>query len=168
MAEKLGFFDQWMWGNWAERGTINKNAETLGAVEASVGSLQATVANQAQEIIRLRAMLAGLVEVLRSTVQLDDAALEIAANAAWAKLVPQPPENKPAATDPYRGLPASGDDPTPDEIAAAKQLLRVAEDHHFSKRFANAIEVYQEIIDRYCTTKQAATARQQIANLRGK
>jgi len=55
----------------------------------------------------------------------------------------------------------------PEDIDAAKKLHRVAEDHHFSKRFADARAVYKEIIDRYGTTKQASVARQQLDNLRG-
>ena len=63
-------------------------------------------------------------------------------------------------------LVAPGPEPTPDEIAAAKALMKTAQDHHFGKRFAEARDVYQEVIDKYGTTKQAATARQQLDNLK--
>ena len=67
MAHKLGFFTQWMFGDWAERDAINKNADTLETIEAKVSDLRSTVARQAQEITRLRAMVMGLVEVRSST-----------------------------------------------------------------------------------------------------
>jgi TolA-binding protein len=167
MAQKLGFFSQWMFGDWAERDAINKNADTLETIEAKVSDLRSTVARQAQEITRLRAMVMGLVGVLQTKISLDDAELESAVNAAWAQLVPPPRAPQPQApSDPYRNLPSAGE-PTPEDIEAAKRLLRVAEDHHFSKRFADARAVYQEIVDRYDTTKQASVARQQLDNLRG-
>jgi hypothetical protein len=164
MAQKLSFFGQWMWGNWAERDVINNNAETLETIESKMSDLQSTVARQTQEIARLRAMIAGLVDVLQTKVSFDDAELESAANAAWTQL--QPPPTKQSG-DPYRGLPQAAEEPTAEEIEAAKQLLRVAQDHHFAKQFETARSVYTEIIDRYGATKEAGVARQQLANLRG-
>jgi hypothetical protein len=72
--------------------------------------------------------------------------------------VPQP--SAPAGTE-------SGHAPTADDIEAAKALLATAQKHHFAKRFADARELYTQIVDRFGATKQAATARQQIENLRG-
>lgn len=167
MAQKLGFFSQWMFGEWADRDAINKNANALESVEVNVSKLQATIARQAQEILRLRAMIMGVVEVLNAKVPFEDAELERAVNAAWAQLAPSPSSPQQGATDPYRNLSSSAIDPTPEDIAAAKALLRVAENHHFGKRFTDARTVYQEIVDRYGSTKQAATARQQLDNLRG-
>jgi hypothetical protein len=162
MAEKLGFFSQWLGGNWAERNTINANADALESVEAKVRDLQATTDRQAKEIVQLRATLIGLAEVVQAKVQFDDSDLERAVNSALEKLSPQP---KAPATDPYRGLPPA--EPTPEEIEAAKQLMRAAETHHFSKRFAEARQVYEEVVAMYGTTKQAVAARQQLKNLRG-
>ena len=56
---------------------------------------------------------------------------------------------------------------SPSEADAAKALLAEAEDYHFSKRFGEARAIYQQIIDRHGTTKQASVARQQLENLRG-
>jgi TolA-binding protein len=170
MAARLGIFSQMMWGEWADRDAINKNADALESVEAGVSSLQKSVARQAQEILRLRAMIEGLVELLQNKVPFDDAELELAVSDAWARLSPPPPAprkaQEPASTDPYRDAVPAGE-PTADEIAAAKALLRVAEEHHFSKRFADARTTYQQIVDRHGNTKQAIIARQQIENLRG-
>src|SRR5689334_12745278 len=118
MAEKLGFFSQWLGGNWAERNTINANAEALESVESRVKDLQATANRQAKEIVQLRATLIGLAEVVQAKVQFDDSELERAVNAALTKLAPQPEAPMLRATDPYRGLPAH--DPTPEDIDAAK------------------------------------------------
>ncbi len=165
MAEKLGFFSQWLGGNWAERNTINANADALESVEGKVRDLQATADRQAKEIVQLRATLIGLAEVVQAKVQFDDSDLERAVNAALEKLTPQPKAPILGATDPYRGLPAH--DPTPEDIDAAKKLMRVAEGHHFSKQFAEARRLYEEVVAKYGDTKQAVAARQQIQNLRG-
>ncbi|MBL0219789.1 MAG: hypothetical protein IPQ07_38740 [Myxococcales bacterium] len=165
MAEKLGFFSQWLGGSWAERNTINANADALESVESRVKDLQATADRQAKEIVQLRATIMGLAEVLQAKVQFDDSELEREVNAALKELTPQPEARKPSATDPYRDLPAG--DPTPEDIDAAKKLMRLAEDHHFSKRFADARSTYQEVVDKYGGTKQAVAARQQLENLRG-
>jgi hypothetical protein len=165
MATKLGFFSQWLGGSWVERNTINANADALESVEAEVKSLQATTERQAKEIVQLRATLIGLAEVLQAKVQFDDADLQRAVNAALEELSPQPEPPMRSATDPYRGLPA--DDPTPEEIDAAKKLMRVAEEHHFSKRFHEARTAYEEVVAKYGQTKQALAARQQLQNLRG-
>jgi predicted lipid-binding transport protein (Tim44 family) len=71
-----------------------------------------------------------------------------------------PKAEPPASTEPAR-------EPTADEVEAAKALLATAQDHHFAKRFVDAREVYAQIVERYGATKQAATARQQLENLRG-
>lgn len=61
MAEKLGFFSQWLGGNWAERNTINANADALESearsvyeqVVASYGATkQAAAARQQLENLR--------------------------------------------------------------------------------------------------------------------
>ncbi len=165
MAQKLGFFSQWLGGDWAERNTINANADALESVESKMTDLQATADRQAKEIIQLRATIMGLAEVLQAKVQFDDLELEREVNAALEKLAPQPKAPKQGPTDPYRGLPAG--DATPEEIDAAKKLMRIAEDHHFSKRFADARDVYKEVVEKYGGTKQAVAARQQLQNLRG-
>lgn len=150
MAEKLGFFTQWLGGTWAERNTINANADALTTVEARVKNLQATAARQAREIIQLRATLMGLADVLQSKVQFDDAELEHRVKAALDRL-----------------MPTSKAQTKPGEIDAAQKLLKMAEDHHYAKRFAEARSLYNEIVEKYANTEQAATARQQLDNLRG-
>jgi hypothetical protein len=162
MAQKLGFLNQWLWGDWAERAAINRNAEDLSAVEADVGELRKLVQRQAEEILRLRAMFMGLAELLEEKGQVDDADLGRAVESAWNRLNPRPAEPVPS-TDPYRGMPT---EPSDEDIAAAKGLLAVAQDHHFSRRFQEARAIYQQIVDSHGDTKQAATARQQLENLR--
>jgi hypothetical protein len=162
MAEKLGILNQMLFGQWAERSTINRNAEHLSSVDANVAELRKLVGVQAEEIARLRAMMMGLVEVLQTKATINGAELEDAVDAAWTK-ISAPPTTSPTATDPYRNLPG---DPSPEDVAAAKALLASAQDHHFSRRFADAKTVYQRVIDQYGDTKQAATARQQLENLR--
>ncbi len=157
---------RWWAGEWFEKSAINRNAEELEHVEANVGELQKTVARQAREIVQLRATILGVVEVLHGKIAFDDTELESAVNEALGRLAPPPPAPKAAPTDPYRGL-APASDASAEDVAAAKALLRAAEDHHFAKRFAEARAAYQEIVDKYGGTKQAAVARQQIENLRG-
>lgn len=56
---------------------------------------------------------------------------------------------------------ANADDPE------AMALLKRAQDDHFSKRFAQAVDLYRQIVDRFPNTKQAIAAQAQIDNLRG-
>lgn len=163
MAEKLGFWNQWLFGDLAERGAINRNAEDLSVVEADVSKLRTVVQRQAQEILQLRAMMLGLIETLQEKVALDEKDLERAVNRAWESLQPAPPQPKPAQTDPYRGTPG---EPTEVDVAAAKALLSSAQNHHFSKRFDDARAIYQQVVDKYGDTKQAVIARQQLENLK--
>lgn len=162
MAEKLGILNQMLFGHWAERSAINRNADELSAVESNLGELRTLVQRQAQEILQLRAMFMGVVEVLHSKAPFDDAELESAVDAAWTKLSAPPPKPQPS-TDPYRNSPT---DPATADVDAAKALLASAQDHHFSQRFQEARAIYQQVIERYANTKQAATARQQLENLR--
>ena len=163
MPQKLGFMNQWLFGEWADRAAINRNAEDLSAVEADVTELRATVQRQSQEILRLRAMFMGVVEVLHAKTPFDDAELERAVQEAWTSLT-APPSPPPKMATLYRdGAPS---EPSPADVDAAKALLAAAQDHHFSRRFGEARAIYQQIIDQYGTTKQAAIARQQLENLR--
>jgi hypothetical protein len=162
MARKLGLLNQWLFGDWAERAAINRNAEDLSAVESQLRDLRTVVQRQSDEIQRLRAMFLGLAELLREKAPFADADLERVVHAAWTELTAPPPP-PPTMTDPYRGTP---NEPSDEDIEAAKALLASAQDHHFSKRFEEARGIYQQIVDRYGGTKQAATARQQLENLR--
>jgi hypothetical protein len=164
MAQKLGFFRQMLGGDHAERHAINANADALESIESRVDVLHETVFQQQKEILQLRATLMGLAELLQSKVPYEDAELESRVRTAWDELAP-PKAARKAAVDPYRDTPVTGD-PTPAETDAAKQLLKVAEGHHFAKRFAEAKVAYQEVITKYASTKQASTARQQLDNLR--
>ncbi|HEY1811782.1 MAG TPA: hypothetical protein VGG74_05460 [Kofleriaceae bacterium] len=58
-------------------------------------------------------------------------------------------------------LAGTADDP--EAIAALKR----AQEAHFSKRFAQAVEGYREVVSRFPNTKQAVAAQAQIENLRG-
>lgn len=173
MAEKLGFWQELLYSDQsgrdrAQSNAINQNAEELEAVEANLEGLRTVVQRQAQEILHLRAMVMGIVEILRAKVALDEAELAQAAQAAYSSLVspPRPPPPPPQpSTDPYRNAP--GSEPSPDEVAAAKSLLKKAEDLHFHKRFQEAREIYQQIVDKHGGTKPASVARQQLENLRG-
>lgn len=140
----------------------------LSNVEATVADLRSVVERQAKEIMQLRAMFMGLVDVLHEKALVDDAALETAVKAAWTKLSPPPPEPKPASTSPYRGTQGgpSADEVEAAEIAAAKALLAKAQEHHFSRQFQEARSIYQQIIEQHGNTKQAVVARQQLENLR--
>jgi hypothetical protein len=165
MAQKLGFFSQWLGGEWADRAAINRNADDLAKVEVGIDEMRKLVQRQGKEILQLRAMLMGVVEVLHAKAPFDDAELAHAVENAWAQLSPPPPVSpaSPTAGDPYRGAPG---DPDAGDVEAAKALLVSAQSHHFSQRFAEAKAVYQQIVERYGNTKQAATARQQLENLR--
>lgn len=163
MAEKLGFFNQMLFGEWADRAAINRNADSLSAVEGDIGELRKLVKWQGEEILRLRAMFMGVVEVLHNKAPFDDVELEHAVESAWKSLTAAPPAASPTATDPYRGTPA---EPSAADVEAAKALLAAAQQHHFSQRFAEARTIYQQIVDQYDNTKQAAIARQQLANLK--
>lgn len=164
MAEKLGILDQMLWGKWADRSTINRNAESLAAVEGDLGELRKLVARQGEEILRLRAMFMGLAELVQTKTAFSDLELEQAVDAAWAKVSPPVAAPSATATDPYRGTPA--DSSAAVDVPEAKLLLAKAQDHHFSQRFAEARAIYQQVVDQYGTSKQAVTARQQLANLR--
>jgi TolA-binding protein len=163
MAEKLGILDQMLFGKWADRAAINRNAEHLSNVAEGIDELRKVVQLQGDEILRLRAMFLGVVEVLHAKAPFDDAELERAVEAAWNKLKPPPPKQPSTAADPYRGTPG---DASAADTDAAKGLLATAQSHHFSQRFADAKALYQQIVDQYGNTKQAATARQQLENLR--
>lgn len=162
MAEKLGLLDQFLFGNWAERSAINRNAEDLANVETNLAALRTTVQQQAQALMRLRAMFMGLVEVINEKTPIDEAELGRAIEAAWNQMTAPPPQPAPA-TDPYRNTPS---EPSADQIEAAKTLLAAAQKHHFGKRFQDARTIYQQIVDEYGDTKQAVIARQQLDNLR--
>jgi hypothetical protein len=114
MAQKVGWLDGWLLGGeWADRRVINQNADELTHVGGGMTQLGAIVQRQGQEILWLRAVLAGLVEVLHASSPFDSAELERAVQAAWKELTapPSPPSPPaPAMTDPYRGTPA---EPTP-------------------------------------------------------
>jgi hypothetical protein len=162
VAEKLGLFNQLLFGNLAERATINRNAEELSQVGDNIAALRKVAERQAEEILQLRAMVMGMVEVLQQKSVIDRVQLEDAMEAAWSKLKPPPPQPPPSG-DPYRG---TAGDASAEEVVAAKALLAAAQDHHFSRRFPEARAVYQQIVEQYGSTKQAATAREQLKNLK--
>jgi hypothetical protein len=112
MAQQLGIFNQWFGGEWADRAAINRNAYELDYVENDVASMQQQLRKQASEILWLRAMFMGVVEVLHAKAPFDDAELAAAVQHAWARLnTPPPPPASAVATaitgDPYRGTPTA-------------------------------------------------------------
>ncbi|HEX7703719.1 MAG TPA: hypothetical protein VF403_23425 [Kofleriaceae bacterium] len=48
----------------------------------------------------------------------------------------------------------------------AKTLLKQAEDQHFASKFDDARATYAAVVERFPGSKQAATAKQQLDNLR--
>jgi hypothetical protein len=173
MAQKLDWFSQWWRGEWADRRAINANADALEDVEATVGGMQRRIDRQAKEILRQRAMITGMIELLYAANVFDERALQRSVNAAWTRLTappalapaPSPSRAQPVATDPYRGLPAS--EPVVTDDPDAKALLQVAEEHVFFRRFSDARAVYTDVIARYPDTQQAAVAREHLADLGG-
>ena len=95
MASRLGLFDQWAFGEWADRNAINANADELTAVEATVDGLRTQLARQQKELVHLRAMLMGVVEVLHAKAPFDDAELDAAVKAAHDKLTAPPNPHAP-------------------------------------------------------------------------
>jgi hypothetical protein len=104
MAQRLGPWDGNRFGT-----VINHNADELEDVEGSIETLRLAVVGQRQEILQLRAMVIGLVDVLRSKLALADEELDRAVGAALTAL--QPPRSAPrsagaaAAGHPYRDPP---------------------------------------------------------------
>jgi hypothetical protein len=163
MAQRLGLLEQWLFGDRADRNAINRNADDLSLVEADLSELRSVVQRQGEELLRLRAMLTGLVELLHQKAPFGDEELEHAVRAAWIDLTTPALQARPM-TDPYRGM--SPGEPSPADIEAAKALLVAAQDHHFNKRFREARAIYHQIVDQHGDTKQATIARQQLENLR--
>lgn len=50
--------------------------------------------------------------------------------------------------------------------AEAKAMLGAAQKRHFAKEFGDAKRLYEDIVSRFPSTKQAAVARQQLINLK--
>jgi hypothetical protein len=141
----------------------------IESIGHNVDGLRKRVATQADEILQLRATIMGIVDLLQRKAGLNERELKDAVATAWDTLVPPPPPEPPRPSDPYRGMPVSDDEPdapTDEEIAAATQLLRAAEEYHFAKLFAEARAIYRQIVELYGTTDQAAVASQQLENLR--
>ncbi|MDX2087967.1 MAG: hypothetical protein SFX73_08960 [Kofleriaceae bacterium] len=160
---KLDLLDQILFGDSAQRNVINRNADELLVVEADLDKLRTVVQRQAQEILKLRAMLMGVVEVVQEKAPFRDAELESAVQRAWESLNPATASLR-GAEHPYRG--PVGEEPTPEEVEAAKVLLTKAQDHHFSMRFDQARAIYHQVVERHPNTKQAINARQQLDNLK--
>lgn len=114
MAERI---TMWNWSpQRADRMAINANAEELEVVETDLVTLKALVKRQSEELLYMRAMFMGLVDVLHGKVSFDDAELAQAVNAAWTELHAPPPRQPDASGggDPYRGTVASPEPaPTP-------------------------------------------------------
>lgn len=164
---KVGTLGQLFGGDNAQNSVINQNADRLDHALDELAELREVVKRQASEIVQLRAMFTGVVSLLHENGTFSEADLDRSVKAALAELSP-PPASPQKGGDPYRGIPHDGDEPSASDsdIEAAKGLLVHAQDHHFSKRFDEARAIYQQIVETYGHTKQAATARQQLENLR--
>lgn len=117
---QVGFFDQWFFGAWADRRAINETSNELYAVEGNVQQLNQIVAQQRKELLQLRALVLGLVEVMHRKAPFDEAELQKEVEVAYDRLLrpppppPMPPANPYAAGgDPYRGTPAQERPPEP-------------------------------------------------------
>jgi hypothetical protein len=106
MAQQLGILSQWAFGEWADRAAINRNATDLAMVEGDVAGMRNQINRQTQEILWLRAMFMGVVEVLHAKAPFDDAELEAAVRKAWAALTTPPPP-PPAAAATHHGTQGS-------------------------------------------------------------
>ena len=148
-----------LWGHWAERSVINRNATSLETVEGQVAALRDTIEKQNDEIVRLRAMIVGLAEVVKGVAPFDGADRERAVKDAYLQLAPAPPVT---GTDPYRGIPPDGSEDSP----VAQELLAKAQKLHYSKQFKEAKAIYQQLVAQHGDTKQAAIAKTQLDNLR--
>jgi hypothetical protein len=88
VPSQIGLFDQWWGGAWADRNAINQNANELAALEGNTQMLQDLVRRQAQDILRMRAMFAGLVQVLEAKNLVAESELQAAIQATWEQLDP--------------------------------------------------------------------------------
>lgn len=134
MAKPVGFFE----GNEAYR----------QAIEARITSLETTVSQQRQEIVRLEAILARFASVLQQQ-GIDEVAVKEVATRTLEDLAPPPTEA-----------------PTEREIEIATKLLSIAQRHVYAREFPQAREMYQRVAARYGHTEQAAVASQQLENLK--
>jgi hypothetical protein len=100
MAQRLGRFDQWVSGEWADRRAINRNADELDAVAIDVSQLQTTIRRQGEELLALRAYVIGLIEVMRVKAPFDDAELDAAVSEAYAEITAPPPPLDPRVNMP--------------------------------------------------------------------
>lgn len=160
MSDDIEFLEG-VWGN-SERSAIQSNARVLDRVEKRVTELESKLVQQADEIVELRSMVLGLGALLKRRLDYQAGDLEQEVKIAYEQLMPPAPVMA-MATDPYRGLPL---DERVDD-SEAKRLIAQAQDHHFSKEFAEARVIYQDIVERFPGSKQAVTADQQIKNLKG-
>jgi hypothetical protein len=82
------------------RRAINDHADEIDAVETEVETLQRLVKQQADELLMLRALLVGLVEVMRSKGSIDEAELDAQVSKVWEQLTAPPPPVDPNANMP--------------------------------------------------------------------
>ena len=75
---------------------------------------------------------------------------------------------QPAEASASPGAASAGGNRTEDAVddIEAKALLRIAQEHHFSKRFPEARRCYSDLVERFPDTKPAVVAWQQLDNLR--
>ena len=80
-------------GQWADQQAINANADELGAVENQVAALR-------RDVLRLRSMYMGLVEVVRTKLAFDQAELDRHVKDAWTMIAAHEPGDTATATSP--------------------------------------------------------------------
>lgn len=164
--ESIEFLNELWLSN--ERGAIQVNARVLDDVRKRVIELESLTRKQDDELVHLRATVIGLTALIQRKLDLQRGEIDQEVKIAYDELVP-PPVVKPSS-DPYRGLPEEARKLSMaqrDDNPEAKQLMKQAQDLHFSKQFADARVIYQEIVERFPSSKQALVAAQQIENLEG-
>lgn len=121
MAQKI--LNKWFGGEWQDRAAINANAIELEAVGTDVEILRRLIKQQSQQLLQLRAMFMGVVDVLHAKMPFDDAELERAVTSAWTQLTAPPPPPAQPGGEPYRGH--SAPQAPPRMVTCAKCLKQV-------------------------------------------
>jgi hypothetical protein len=84
----LTWFDQWFAGGYADRQAINQNADELATVEGQTQMIGRVVQSHADDILRMRAMFAGLVKVLEARGLVVEDELQAAIGTMWMQMNP--------------------------------------------------------------------------------
>ncbi|HEX4451264.1 MAG TPA: hypothetical protein VH143_10365 [Kofleriaceae bacterium] len=91
MTQRVSRWDAFFDNQYADQRAINQNAEELDAVQTDVEKLSKLVRRQADDLLLMRAFVIGIVEVLHVKAPFDQAELDAAVSAAYARLTAPPP-----------------------------------------------------------------------------